>query len=193
MNQRLRLDESGTTLVEVALAAALLLAISAALVSVMVSFSSAEQEIGARIDGAATVASALDEIASDLSAANGLLAGAPSATMDSALGFSLPERDESRQIWIERDEDGHLTRRTVDRMGERSTRLLAGGSPIDDLSFSYATASGVSLVPGIDAAHVIARCAALVNVSVELTHDGARSQGQRTVALRNADPGVEPC
>lgn len=185
--------QSGSTLVEVALASALLLGITASIVSVLMRFNAAEHEIGARLDGASTVASALDEITPDLAAADPLHPGATSASMGRSITVTLPERVGAEQIRVERDPDGRLVRQVVDPPGVRSIRYLGGGGAFEDLRITYATASAEPLVPGDDPAAVIARCAAVIKVELTASQDGVRSTDERSIALRNADPGAEPC
>lgn len=193
MNNISERGQSGSTLVEVALASALLLGITASIVSILMSFNSAEKEIGARLDGAAAVESALDEIAPDLAAADPVQPGTESASMDRSITVTLPERVGGELIRVERDQDGRLVRQVVDHTGVRSTRYLGGGGEFDDLKITYATASGRPLVPGNESSAMIARCSAVVKVEITARDQGERITDERTVALRNADPGAEPC
>lgn len=181
------------TLVEVALTSALLLAVTGALMSVLTSFNTAEKEIGSRLDGAATVSVALDEMSKELSAANPVHAARSSKDMGSAVTFSLPQRAGASDIRLTLDADGRLVRQVLEGREVRSTRYLGGGARFEGMTFGYATANGERLDPGVDAPSRIARCAAVVDVKVSALLDGARSEGHRVIPLRNADPGGEPC
>jgi hypothetical protein len=183
-----RRPERATTLLEVTIAASLVVVVIASVLSVLDSFTRAEHHLADRSDATQLRESALGEFARDLRAAGSIETRSTTGAMERGVTAEVSGREGARRVSWDLTSTGSLER-VVDRPAPASPELrsaVAGLDP-DDSGFVYLDADGRELVPGRVGAAEVARCAARVELRLASVTPAGRPLGtsSMTVSMRN--------
>jgi hypothetical protein len=182
--------ERGVTLLEVTIAASLVLVVIAAVLSMLDSFTRAEHHLDARSDATSSREVALGEFTRDLRAAGRLEAPPTALDLRTELIAEVTGDAGERTIRWSIDPTGILARRVQDSApATPELREVVTGLDVEASRFRYFDAEGRELVPGVQVPGEVLRCAA--RVELELTSaeraGGELGSSSATVAMRNRE------
>ncbi len=189
-------SEAGTSLPEVLAVVSIFAVLSGALVAVLQTVSSFERSRADRAEAQADVQRAFDAIAADLRvgtpAADRPSSGRPTDTL--ALVVTDPYANATLVYWtvgaagLERLEADPLSGRVTGRAVVDPNVTAGAASP-----FGYFDAAGRRLDPTRTTADDLARCTALVEITLTVPDGDQPLSATERRAVRTRPPGAEPC
>lgn len=178
--------ERGTTLLEVTIAASLVLVVIASVLSVLDSFTRADAHLDDRSDATRSRELALGEFAHDLRAGGELEAPLTSSDLRTRLVAEVATSTGPRTLRWDLTGAGTLERSLP---GSTDQRLVASGLDPDTSGFRYFDAEGGELLAGMQTPEEVVRCAARVELHLVSASSGGGDLGdsRASVSLRNRE------
>ncbi len=187
-DRRRAVGERGITLLEVTIAASLVLVVIASVLSVLDSFTRAGGHLDDRSDATGSRELALGEFTHDLRAAGELQAPLTSTDLRSRLVAEVVTETGPRTVRWDLTDAGILERSLPEAVpGSTDRRMVVDGLDPESSGFRYFDVEGRELVSGVETPEQVVRCAARIELHLVSGSSGGGALGdsRASVSLRN--------